>query len=76
MPVQIRQLEARLAVAAQTLESERVDAVLAGLKENGLVDGRDFTLEVIYADGDYQRFPELTQQALARKRSGKSLARV
>ena len=44
----------------------RLASVRAGLAENGLAEGRDYVLEVFPADGDYQRFPALMQQALAR----------
>jgi putative ABC transport system substrate-binding protein len=59
---------ARLAwIAPGTLavEAPRQAAFRAGLAENGLVDGRDYVLEMFYAEGDYRRFPELTRQALA-----------
>jgi len=48
------------------IEAPREAAFRAGLGENGLVDGRDYILEMFYAEGDYQRFPELTRQAVAR----------
>jgi putative tryptophan/tyrosine transport system substrate-binding protein len=40
-------------------------ALRAGLADNGLVEGRDYILDLYYADGDYSRFPALTRQALA-----------
>lgn len=55
-----------IAPGTAAIEAPRVAAFRAGLGENGLVDGRDYVLEMFYAEGDYQRFPELTRQALAR----------
>jgi putative ABC transport system substrate-binding protein len=40
-------------------------ALRAGLADNGLVEGRDYLLDLYSADGDYSRFPALTRQALA-----------
>jgi putative ABC transport system substrate-binding protein len=60
---------ARLAwISPGTMVSEvaRLAAMRSGLADNGLIDGRDYVIEDYYADGDYQRFPELTRQALAR----------
>jgi putative ABC transport system substrate-binding protein len=56
-----------IAPSSAAQEAERVAEVRAGLKEYGLVEGRDVTLEILYADGDYLRFPVLTRQALERK---------
>lgn len=33
-----------------------------GLRENGLVEGRDYVLEARYANGLYERFPELARE--------------
>jgi ABC-type uncharacterized transport system substrate-binding protein len=33
-----------------------------GLQENGLVEGRDYVLEARYANGAYERFPELARE--------------
>ena len=47
--------------------SARFAAVLrGGLADNGLVEGRDYVLDMFFAEGDYRRFPALTQEALAR----------
>jgi putative ABC transport system substrate-binding protein len=53
--------------ATPEVEAKQLAALRLGLKENGLVEGRDVTLEVLYANGQYEKFPELTEQALARK---------
>jgi putative ABC transport system substrate-binding protein len=61
---------ARLAwigVGTLSAETPRLASVRAGLLENDLVEGRDYVLEVFTADGDYQRFPALAQQASARR---------
>lgn len=48
-------------------ETPIVASLHAGLAENGLKDGRDYVLDVHYAEGEYSRFPALTQAALATK---------
>jgi len=48
-------------------EATRLASMRAGLAENGLVEGRDYVFEVFLADGDYQRFPALVQQAMAHR---------
>lgn len=37
-----------------------------GLKENGLVEGRDYIVDARYADNQYERFPALVQELLER----------
>jgi putative ABC transport system substrate-binding protein len=39
-----------------------VDAFRAGMGDNGMVEGRDYTLDVRYAEGDYGRFGVLAAQ--------------
>ena len=36
------------------------------MAEEGLVEGKHYTLDVVYAGGDYTRFPELTREVLQR----------
>lgn len=48
-------------------EAPMIATLHAGLAENGLKDGRDYVLDVYYAEGEYSRFPALTQAALATK---------
>lgn len=43
-----------------------VAAFKQGLKENGLVEGRDYVLDAVYADNIYKRFPALVQEQLER----------
>lgn len=37
-----------------------------GLKENGLIEGRDYVVDARYADNRYERFPALVQDLLQR----------
>src|SRR5690348_6407229 len=39
-----------------------VATIKAGLLENGLVEGRDYVLETRYANGVYERFPDLARE--------------
>ena len=36
-----------------------VDGVKQGLADNGLVEERDYTFDVYWAEGEYDRFPAL-----------------
>ena len=38
-----------------------------GMKENALVEGKDYVLDLFWSDGEYERFPAMLQEALARK---------
>ena len=60
-PARLAWIESGTASAAVA----RLASMRAGLKENGLTE-KDYVFDVFYADGDYQRFPALVQQALAR----------
>jgi putative ABC transport system substrate-binding protein len=42
--------------------AQQIDAIKDGLRENGLIEGRDYILEAQFAAGDYPQFP-----AMARK---------
>jgi putative tryptophan/tyrosine transport system substrate-binding protein len=44
-----------------------VDAFKEGMRDNGLVEGRDYVLDLRYADGDYSRFPALAAEVARRK---------
>lgn len=49
--------------AAGSAAATRVIGLIKqGLGENGLVEGRDYVLEVRFADGDYQRFPAMARE--------------
>ncbi len=44
-----------------------LDAFRDGLRENGLVEGRDFILDLYWADGQYERFPTLVATAMTQR---------
>jgi putative ABC transport system substrate-binding protein len=44
-------------------------ALRAGLRDNGLTEGKDYVLDPFWADGHYDRFPKLVEAALGRKPS-------
>jgi putative tryptophan/tyrosine transport system substrate-binding protein len=37
-------------------------AIKQGLSDNGLVEGRDYTLEALFSAGKYERFPEMARE--------------
>jgi putative ABC transport system substrate-binding protein len=43
-----------------------VDALKEGLREHGLAEGRDYVLDVRWAEGAYERFPALAREVVAR----------
>ena len=46
-----------------------IDALKEGMNENGLAEGRDYVLDVRWAEGDYKRFAALAFELLERKSS-------
>ena len=49
--------------AAESANSaDQIDLLKQGFRENGLVEARDYMLEVRFAAGDYGRFPELARE--------------
>jgi putative tryptophan/tyrosine transport system substrate-binding protein len=46
-----------------------VDALKEGLRDNGLVESRDYVLDVRWAEGDYTRFPAFAREAVEGKAS-------
>jgi putative ABC transport system substrate-binding protein len=44
-----------------------IDAFKEGMNENGFAEGRDYVLDVRWAEGDYTRFPALAFELLERK---------
>ena len=50
--------------AAQS--ATRIGAFQDGLRINGLIEGRHYVMDVLYAEGHFERFPALVQQALQR----------
>jgi ABC-type uncharacterized transport system substrate-binding protein len=51
-----------LSGAAREATSTNYDAFLQGMRELGYVEGRDFVMEYRFADGSYERFPELAAE--------------
>lgn len=49
--------------------AEILALVRGGLRDNGLADGKDYTLDPYWAEGKYERFPALVAAALERKPS-------
>jgi len=45
----------------------RVDALRTGLRELGYVEGKHYSLEFRWADGDYQRLPKLAEELVRSK---------
>ena len=44
-----------------------VDAFKQGMRDNGMVEDRDYVLDLRFADGDYSRFPTLAAEVVQRK---------
>src|SRR5438093_10887589 len=51
-----------LAGSSRETASDLHSAFLQGMRELGYVEGRDFVLESRFADGKYERFPELAAE--------------
>jgi len=49
------------------LETNLVGPFLAGLREHGYVEGQNIVIEYRWAEGNYERFPALIAELLARK---------
>jgi hypothetical protein len=67
-PLVHAQRPARLAWIApgtEAITAKFIAALRESVANNGLAEGRDYVLGIYYADGDYRRFPALTQEALA-----------
>jgi len=48
--------------ADSRLSKARLAAINEGLRANGMVEGRDFVLEARFANGRYERFPDLADE--------------
>jgi putative ABC transport system substrate-binding protein len=59
-PVRIGLLASGSATSHYTLNL--IKAIKQGLFDSGLVEGRDYSLQPRYAEGDYERFPALAQE--------------
>jgi putative tryptophan/tyrosine transport system substrate-binding protein len=44
-----------------------VDAFKQGMRDNGMVEDRDYALDLRFADGDYSRFPTFAAELVQRK---------
>jgi putative ABC transport system substrate-binding protein len=59
-PVRIGFLACGAAGSANS--AANIDNIKQGLRENGLVDGRDYVLDVQFAGGDYELFPDMARK--------------
>jgi ABC-type uncharacterized transport system substrate-binding protein len=48
--------------AGSAFSMAQIDNLKQGLRENGLMDGRDYVLDTQFAAGDYELFPEMTRK--------------
>lgn len=48
--------------AGSAFSTGQIDNLKHGLRENGLIDGRDYVLDTQFAAGDYERFPEMARK--------------
>ncbi len=55
-------LVALLLPGTEAFNRERIEALRAGLKEAGLVEGSQFALQVRFGNGDFSRLPELAKE--------------
>jgi putative tryptophan/tyrosine transport system substrate-binding protein len=66
VPVKLRRIGHVSTIDAQA-NKPLLDAFRQGMKERGLVEGRHYVLDEVYADGKFDRLPSLIQALLARK---------
>jgi putative tryptophan/tyrosine transport system substrate-binding protein len=59
-PIRIGLLAAGAAASANS--AVHIAAIKRGLRENGLIEGQDLVLESRFAEGNYERFPELARE--------------
>ena len=55
-----------LLLTGATSSATRLAAFTQGMRDNGLIEGRHYVLDVAYAQGDQQRFPALVTELLQR----------
>jgi putative tryptophan/tyrosine transport system substrate-binding protein len=51
--------------AAET-SAPLIEAMKQGLRENGLIEGKDYVFEPRWAEGDYERFPAFARELVDR----------
>ena len=56
-----------LGTSSASLEPELVKAFREGLRDHGYVEGQNIVIEYRWAEGDYQRFPDLVADLVKRK---------
>lgn len=56
-----------LGLGATNNNLSRLDAFRSGLREIGYIEGQNLLLEVLWADGKYERLPALAEELVARK---------
>jgi putative ABC transport system substrate-binding protein len=59
-PIRIGLLSSGAASSAVSLA--QIATIKQGLRENGLIDGRDYVLEARFAAGNYERIPEMARE--------------
>jgi putative ABC transport system substrate-binding protein len=55
-------LVAVIGFATEQLAAERRASVREGLKQAGLIEGKDYVMTLRFADGDYARLPEIVKE--------------
>src|SRR5262245_21651316 len=48
--------------ATSVITATQIAAIKEGLRDNGLIDGRDYVLDARFAAGRYERFPQLARE--------------
>ncbi len=61
-----------LGTGSPSVSAVFVAALKDGLRENGMLEGRDYVLDFAWAEGRYERFPELAAQLVQRKPTASS----
>ncbi len=69
VPPLVISLQTRSADSQTPRQRAWFEAFRTGLRENGLVEGRDLKLETMHAEGHYERLPELARKVVQRSPS-------
>ena len=56
-----------LATTSAAANTARFAAFKQGMRENGLIEGKHYVLDIVHADGQYERFPALIKELLQRE---------